>query len=133
MLTIDTGFKTINAPVNQVFDFLSNVDNLKELMPEQVINWSGDADSCRYTIKGMADIGMRMQNREPHHTLHIKSDGKVPFEFSLNIKLESSTDAQCKVKLLFEADMNMMLRMMAEKPLTNFFNYQLSALEKKYN
>lgn len=133
MLTIDTGFKTINAPVNQVFDFLSNVDNLKELMPEQVINWSGDAESCRYTIKGMADIGMRMQTREPYQTLLIKSDGKVPFEFSLNIKLESATENQCKVKLLFEADMNMMLRMMAEKPLSNFFNYQLSALEKKYN
>lgn len=133
MLKIDTGFKTINSNNEAIFNYLSHMDNLKDLMPEQVLNWTGDAESCRYTIKGMADIGMRMHEKKPNGLLHIKSDGKVPFNFDLKIIIESLSETSSNVKLDFEGDMNMMLKMMAEKPLTNFFQFQLSALEKKFS
>jgi hypothetical protein len=133
MLNIDTGFKTINASSEIIFNYLSNIDNLKDLMPEQVVNWTSDADSCRYTIKGMAEIGMRMAERNPNSLLHIKSDGKVPFQFDLKIIIEAISSESAQVKLDFAGDMNMMLKMMAEKPLSNFFHYQLNALEKKFS
>jgi len=133
MLKIDTGFKTINGNNEVIFNYLSNIDNLKDLMPEQVVNWTGDLDSCRYTIKGMAEIGMRAAERKPNSLLLIKSDGKVPFNFDLKIVIESLSESTSQVKLDFEGDMNMMFKMMAEKPLTNFFQFQLSALEKKFS
>jgi len=76
---------------------------------------------------------MRSAERKPNSLLLIKSVGKVPFNFDLKIVIESLSESTSQVKLDFEGDMNMMFKMMAEKPLTNFFQFQLSALEKKFS
>ena len=131
MLKINTGFKPVNAAPDKVFAFLSDMNNMEKLMPEQVINWQSTADNCRFTIKGMADIGMEITERIPDTTLHLVSYGKVPFKFTLQITIRaagSSSDAS----LDFEGDVNPFLKMMVEKPLGNFFNMLVDNLNKQF-
>ena len=91
-------------------------------MPPQVTNWKSTADDCYFTINGMASLGMKIDERIPNTQLKISSNGKVPFEFTLNILLTEVSTSQTSGQLIFEAGVNPMMSMMIEKPLRNFFN-----------
>ncbi|MBX7203442.1 MAG: SRPBCC family protein [Bacteroidia bacterium] len=132
MLTIEPAQEVIPASQKEVYAFLSDMNNLQQLMPEQVVNWKSDADACSYTIKGMADISMRVVQREPESKIFIKSDGKGPFPFSLTFDVIPEGGSS-KASLKFEGDVPMMLSFMVEKPLKNFFGLLVSNLAKKFS
>ena len=113
----------------EVFSFLSDFNNFEKLMPEQVINWKSDPKTCSFTIKGMASLGMAIESVIPEREVKIRRDGKAPFDFFLTCSIEPSGQEASRVQLFFDADLNPMLRMMAERPLTNFLNM----LVKKYS
>ncbi len=91
-------------------------------MPEQVTNWKSTADECSFTLSGMASIGMKIVEKTPNSLIKIISNGKVPFAFTLNIHLSETSPTQTTGQLIFESDLNAMMAMMVEKPLTKFFN-----------
>jgi len=91
-------------------------------MPPQVTNWQSTTDECSFVINGMATIGMKIIEKTPHTKITINSNGKVPFEFKLFVLLDTITEKSCKGQLTFESELNPMIKMMVEKPLTNFFN-----------
>jgi carbon monoxide dehydrogenase subunit G len=132
MLTIKTENKLIAASQSELFEFLSNISNLEKLMPEQVINWRSDGDLCTFTIKGMADIGLKISERVPNSDVNMQTHGKVPFPFVLNVHLIEIDDKQSEASIFFEGDMNSFLKMMAEKPLTNFCKLLLEGLAKYF-
>ncbi|MCW3071634.1 MAG: hypothetical protein JWO44_1524 [Bacteroidetes bacterium] len=112
----------INNSAQHIFNYLSDFRNFETLMPPQVTNWQSTADECSFTINGMATIGMKIIEKTPVSKITITSSGKVPFEFKLFVLIEEKGPDNCTGQLLFESDMNMMLKMMVEKPLGNFFN-----------
>jgi carbon monoxide dehydrogenase subunit G len=129
MLTIEIPPRIIKGNPTKVFSFLSDMNNIQQLMPEQVINWKSTADECSYTIKGMADISMRVANRVPSTELLWESFGKVPFDFKL--KFDIQPDAENAIaSLRFDGEVNPFLKMMVEKPLRNFFGMLVEGLDK---
>ena len=118
-----------NSSVN-IFNLLGNFNNFQKLMPPQVTNWSSTEDECSFTISGMATIGMKIIEKTPHSKIKISSNGKVPFNFDLNVLLTDLAEDKCSGQLIFEADLNPMLKMMVEKPLTNFFNLLAGKLKE---
>jgi carbon monoxide dehydrogenase subunit G len=132
MLIIKTNKKQIEASQAAVFAFLSDVSNIQQLMPEQVVNWKSDGDACSFTIKGMADIGMEITERIANSAVKMTSHGKVPFPFTLNVFIDESSAESSEAVINFEGDMNAFLKMMAEKPLTNFCNLLLEGLAKYF-
>jgi len=112
----------VNYSKEVLFNFLSNFNNFQKLMPEQVTNWKSTKDECSFTISGMASIGMKITEKIPHSEIKITSNGKVPFNFNLNVFINDAGENKSIGQLVFTADMNPMIRMMVEKPLGNFFN-----------
>ena len=123
MLNIESEISEINTSAEKTFAFLCSMDNWKELMPQQVTKWESSPEACSFVLGGMATIALRISEKTPNSILLLKSEGKSPFPFELRVKLDETGPASCKVQLLFNGDMNTMMRMMAEKPLTNFFTY----------
>lgn len=91
-------------------------------MPDQVADWVSDSNSCSFNIKGMASLGMAYESKTPDSEIRIKRQGKAPFDFFLTCHIGKTDDANATLKLVFDADLNPMLKMLAEKPLTNFLN-----------
>ncbi len=112
----------INCKQDKIFTFLSNFNNFGKLMPEQIINWQSTEDSCSFTIKGMTDLSMKIKEKHAFHNILITSFGKVPFDFELKCSFEDLGNFQTQSQLIFIADLNPMLSMMASKPLQNFVN-----------
>lgn len=123
MTRIESQQVELNQSPSEVFSFLSNFINYEKLMPEQVTDWVSDGETCSFSIKGMASLGMAFETKTPDSEIRIKRNGKAPFDFFLICKIENGDTAQTsKLRLFFDADLNPFLKMMAEKPLSNFLN-----------
>jgi len=123
MTRIESDKVTIDRPQKELFEFLSDFNNFKLLMPEQVTDWVSDSSSCSFTIKGMASLGMAYESKTPNSEIRIKKAGKAPFDFFLTCSIQNYVENKSSVlQLVFDADLNPLLKMMAEKPLTNFLN-----------
>ena len=128
-MNIKSDLIIINKPVGQVFDFLTNFNNFEKLMPEQVVKWESNEVSGRFTIKDLAEIGMKIESTEEDKLIHISSDGKVPFEFKLLVNLEKKEEAQTAVHIDFDGKVGAMIAMMAKKPLTNLVNHMVDKIK----
>ena len=132
-MKIETEHQLVNAEAEEIFNFLTDFNNFEKLLPEDKIeNWNSTSGECSFRIKGMTDIGMKIENTQPHSLINVISYHKVPFNFTLDIHLngvENGTNAYC----VFNGDVNPFMKMMVEKPLTNFFNMLVSKLVSIYS
>jgi len=133
MTKIESEKLSINNSAENIFTFLSNFNNFEKLMPEQIINWQATEDTCSFTIKGMTDIGMRIKEKIPNSKIVIVPDGKVSFGFELLCLLEETAADKTNTQIVFNADLNPMLKMMAAKPLQNFVNLLVQKLKELFD
>jgi carbon monoxide dehydrogenase subunit G len=121
-------WRSIETKPEKVYLFLSDLQNLGKLMPEQVINWQADADTCSFTIKGMTDLKLKINERIPFSLISLKPEGKSPFSFTLDSVIREN-NLQTEVKIMLNADLNPMLAMMAKRPLQNLVNIMVEKLQ----
>lgn len=129
ILTSET--RDIGMPQAELFTFLSDLNNFEAMMPEQVIDWKSDGERCTFTIKGMATIGMRITDRAPNDTISIASDGKVPFNFTMQCFLKAIDAASTQIFIELDANLSPMLKMMAANPLQNLVNIMVEKLKER--
>ena len=56
---------------------------------------------------------------------------RVPFKFDIHWNIQSINDDQSQIQAIINADLNMMMRMMGEKPLNDFINTQIHKLSEQ--
>jgi carbon monoxide dehydrogenase subunit G len=122
MTRIESEKKTLAKPASGIYSYLSDFRNFSSIMPEQVTDWQATADTCSFTIKGMASLGMKITDRKPDESITIEKYGKAPFDFKLHCLIESINHNSSALRLVFEVDLNPMLKPMVEKPLKNFLD-----------
>ena len=123
----------ISKSQTEIYEFLSDFNNFENLMPENVSNWESTADECSFSVKGMASIGMAISDRMPDEQILISSTPKSPFRFNLNCFVENVDETQSITQLVFEAELNPVIQMMAEKPLTNLFELIIDKLKEVHS
>jgi hypothetical protein len=129
MKTIESEKITILRPAQEIYSFLCNFNNFQHLMPPQVINWQSTETSCSFTIQGMTDLAMHIAEKIPFTRIVILPDGHPPFDFELDCTL-SGLDSSAESQLIFHADLNPFLSMIALNPLRNFVNLLNSKLKE---
>lgn len=132
MQTLTSKTQTIPASSSRVYEFLSDFNNLEKLMPEKVTNWDSTMTNCSFTIQGMATLNMKQGKNSPNLLVQMVAHGKNPFHYDLNNHIKSLNEQECEVHIVFNADMNPMLAMMAKKPLENFINILVQELAKQF-
>lgn len=133
MTTVTSNKKQITASAETIFAFLSDFNNLEELMPSKVVNWSSTLTSCAFTIEGMAHLNMAFGKNIENEKIEMISKGKNPFDYDLSTNITKVDDTKCEVNIVFNADMNAMMAMMAKKPLQNFVDILVERLQEKYS
>jgi uncharacterized membrane protein len=53
---------SIERPIHEVFDFLADLNNHQQLMPENIYNWSSTKDEARFTIQNMAKLALKVSS-----------------------------------------------------------------------
>lgn len=131
MTIIESNKVEVNNSLADTFQFLSDFNNYEGLMPDQITGWESTEDECSFNIKGMASIGMRIDEKVEGKEIRIKSTNKSPFRFDLNCYLHGEGNT-CTSYMVFESDLNPMLQMMVEKPLGSLFNHIVMKLKLHY-
>ena len=111
---------SLEKPAQEVFNFLTTVDNFKQLMPENISKFEVlDADKFLFALSGMPEIVLKKKSMEPPHIVVLGAAGGK-LDFSLTAKIESISASQSDVQLTFEGDFNPMMAMMIKNPITKF-------------
>ena len=72
MTSIQTDKKIIAASAETVFNFLVDLNNFNQLLPQdKVEKWQSTSDQCSFSIKKMAAIGLKLQGSEAPKLVHL--------------------------------------------------------------
>lgn len=126
MTRIESDVQSVSKSPQSIYSFLSDFNNFKDIMHEQVVDFESDTDQCKFKIKGMASLGMKIIERIENEQIKIASTDEAPFPFELHCLIHPKNEHESNVQLYMDAQMNPFMKMMAEKPLKNFLNLLLT-------
>ncbi len=129
-MTIIENKVLINQPVDVVYNFLNDLNNHEQLMPENIYNWSSTVDEAKFTIQNMAKLALKVDSRIANQEITIIPSEKAPFDVQMKW-LVKEIGNQTEVQLVISADLNMMMKMLASGPLQKLTDHQTAALQKK--
>jgi len=118
---------TINKPVAEVYNFLADMNNHQQLMPENIYNWSSTRDTASFTIQNMAKLGVKIATRTENTSVIIIPSDVAPFDLEMKWELSSVANGT-NVLYTVSADLNMMMKMLASGPLQKLVDHQTQSL-----
>ena len=111
---------SLDKSAQEVFNFLTNVENFEPLMPENISKFElMDAETFLFALSGMPEIVLKKKSIESPHTIVLGAAGGK-LDFSLTAKIESVSETKSEVQLMFEGDFNAMMAMMIQAPISKF-------------
>jgi carbon monoxide dehydrogenase subunit G len=127
-MTVIESTAEINLPVAKVYAFLADLNNHKELMPENIYNWSSTEDEASFTIQNMAKLAIRISSRIENQEITALPTEKPPFDVELKWKVADNGSGGTIAKYILSADLNMMMKMLAAGPLQKLADHQAQRL-----
>lgn len=124
---------TVDKSPQEVFEFLSDVKNFEQLMPDNISKFEvlGD-DKFLFALKGMPEIVLKKKEAvAPHKIVLGAAGGKL--DFSLTGDIQETGAEQSEVKLTFEGEFNAMMGMMIKGPISKFIETLASNMPKAIN
>ena len=122
---------SLDKSAQEVFNFLTNVENFEQLMPENISKFKLiDADTFIFALSGMPEIVLKKKSMASPHTIVLGADGGK-LDFSITAKIESTSNTQSDVQLTFEGDFNAMMAMMIKAPISKFIETLVVNIPKK--
>jgi carbon monoxide dehydrogenase subunit G len=117
----------IKRPAKEIYDFLADINNHERLAPEEEItDWSSTGDVASFTVRNMLKLSLRME-RIAETMIKLVPASKPPF--NIEMKWELSVDGEyTDVTFTIEADLNMMLKMVASGPLQKLADDESASL-----
>lgn len=133
MTTFESSIRQIPFPQQNVYDKLSDLNNLQKLkeryelmkdnMPEEarkqaekIKDLEFDQDSLSVNVPPVGSIKLRVVNREEPKCIKFETE-QSPIPFNFLIQLLPVTSTSCKMKLTIKAELNMFIKQMVKKPL----------------
>jgi hypothetical protein len=129
-MTLIESSANINLPIEKVYQFLADLNNHQQLMPDNIYNWSSTADQASFTIQNMAKLAIHISERVENEKLIAVPTEKPPFDLSLQWSVKNNGDGTTMATHLISADLNMMMKMIAAGPLQKLADYQTKRLKE---
>ena len=107
-----------NLSAKELFNKLSDLSNLKEIMPPEIEDFKSDRDNCSFKMQGMPKINLTLTEKTPFTRIALSANNS-PIDFCLECNI-TDFEEKCQARLEVNAELNMMMKMMAEKPINNF-------------
>jgi carbon monoxide dehydrogenase subunit G len=127
MLTLKSQEFTLAAQAEQVIAFLSETKNYALLLPEnQTSGFQCSPTQFSFKAAGQIELTLEKQLVETN-LLHFKGAKSNPFAFDLYVRIQAEQNTT-KGYIEIKADLNMMLKMLVEKPLQKLLTEMASNL-----
>jgi len=122
----------VNATQEVVQAFLTDSKNILHLIPQDKISeWKSTATECSFKVQGGVIITLIQDGIEGVDKVFMKSGEKSPFPFKLTLNINKNGE-KSNGHIEFDGEVNMFLKKMVEKPLTNLFNHMSEKLQEYF-
>lgn len=127
---IETPKTTVAKSDVQTFDFLNDLANFEQLMPENIDKFQVlNEKRFLFALKGMPEIVLEKKEQlKPNKMVLGAASEKLPF--TLTADIVAVNESQSEVQLSFTGEFNAMMAMMIKSPITNFMNTLATNLGK---
>lgn len=143
---IESDIFKINSNISSVYNFLSDLNKVgsvfnmasgmsignedveKAMKHVSNTNFTYDHFSC--TLDKVGDVGIFIVDRQEPKLIKFEGDGALPFSFYVWIQLLEKGAYDTRLKITFEGDMNMMMKMMLKGKLKKGINQLGEGLTK---
>ena len=134
MTTYESDIKTISSNEEVVFNILSDLNNLKDILDQTAItgkvkDLQFQSDSFSFVVDGFGKMGFRIVESEPFKTIKLQSE-HAPVEINVWIQLVQGAENDTQMKLTLKADLPTMIKMMMDKKLKEGINLIADVLAK---
>jgi len=111
---------TVQKSSAEICDFLSDVGNFEQLMPENISKFEVIRENAFvFALKGMPEIALEIKEKNsPDQIVLGAISDKIPFTLTANLKAINQNSSE--VELLFSGEFNSMMAMMIKGPITKF-------------
>jgi len=114
----------------EVFDFVTDIRNFEQFIPANTINnWRADKESCSFDVSMIGTVSLRITDREPHNKVIFSGDALKKNDFSLVLNISNNLANKAEVNVLLDAELNPMLKMVANKPINQFLEMLIMEME----
>ena len=120
-MNLESKKSIINKSQKEFFEFLSDLQNFKQLMPDNTEKFEVDGDSFIFSLKGMPEIRLVVKEKNEFDKI-ILGAASSKLNFTLTTNINEISENSCETQLLFEGDFNPMMAMMVKKPLQKFID-----------
>jgi carbon monoxide dehydrogenase subunit G len=128
-MNIEGNKVTVGKSQKEMFEFLADLKNFEQLMPENTQKFEVDGDSFLFGLKGMPEIRLVLKEKTAYSNITLgAASSKLNFELNADIKEIDETSSE--VQLDFNGEFNMMMAMMVKKPLTSFIEALSDNIDK---
>ncbi|MAP79720.1 MAG: orotate phosphoribosyltransferase [Aequorivita sp.] len=113
---------TVQKSAPELCDYLSNVENFENLMPENISKFEVIRENAFvFGLKGMPEIALEIKEVDkPNKVVLGAISDKLPFTLVADISEVSENSST--VELLFEGEFNAMMAMMIKGPISKFID-----------
>lgn len=126
-MTIEGRKVIVNKSVAELKTMLQNPADYEKIMPSELQKFTTTENGFIFNLKGIPEIALRIDEVTDEHV--VLSSAKDSLNFTLTGNMKPLSDAQTEVQLVFEGKFNAFIKMMVEKPLTNFIENLTAKLE----
>lgn len=130
-MTVIESNVTLNATVTSAYNFLADLNNHQQLMPENIVDWKSTKDEARFNIQNMAKLVLQVVSRNPDEIL-INAIENSPFPLQLKWAIKEAGN-QTEVTFTISAELNMMMKMLAKSPLQKLADHETQKLQDLVN
>lgn len=120
-MKLETPIISIQKSSEDIFNFLTDLNNFEQLMPSNIEKFEVDGESFLFALASMPEIRLVLKEKTPFNKI-ILGAASSKLDFSLTLILNSTSENTTDTQLLFDGNFNPMMAMMVKKPLTNFIN-----------
>lgn len=123
-----TGRLACNA--EEVFTFVTDIRNFERFIPGGIIsNWNAEKESCSFSVSILGTVTVRLSEKERFTKVVFSGDALKKNDFLLTLNITDNVGDHAEVRILLNAELNPMMKMMAVKPIKQFLERLINEME----
>ena len=123
---------TVEANRQEIAAFLRKIEHIYHLLPhEHISDWKATDHECSFKVQAGVTIPLIQDGFQDDELIFLRSGEKAPFPFRLTVHLEDE-GLHTAGWISFDGEVNVFLKMMVEKPLSNLFNIMSQNLKRHF-
>ena len=120
----------LSCSAEEAFNFITDLRNFRRFIKEGTISdWNAEKDSCSFSVSMVGTVNLRLIEKETPRKVIFHGDALSKNDFIINVDLSDNSSDPAELKLSLSASLNPVMKMMADKPISQFLEILMKEIE----